>query len=585
MTKELIGKNNYKFDCSDGNYSVDITLNPTDGIDIFHISFESNDAVVPPVMKLYWEIPHIDIQGIWAPDSHINRLIPVVWSGFRNSSTAYSAPVCTLFSSSGRNRQTFACSDAMHKVENKFVLREEDSSYECTVKIFDDIVAPMDSYSCDIRIDYRDIRYEDSLSEVSDWWASMPEYEPMNIPEECISPVYSTWYSFHQMAYGDEIEEVLKSAAPLGFSSVIVDDGWQMEDFARSYAYTGDWEVSPKKIADMSKHVANVHALGMKYFLWYSVPYVGVYSKAYEMFKGKYFGKGDTVILDPRYPEVREYLIGKYENAVKDWDIDGFKLDFIDFFRQPEKEEDDSAPGRDYVSVPQAVDRLMTDIKKRLCALKPNMCIEFRQNYMGPLMRKYGNMFRAADCATDTVNNKVRTCDLRLTLGNTPAHCDMLTWNVNETVEAAALQLESTMFAVPQISVRPYNLPEAHNRMLACWLDFWKSHRKTLLQGRFRAENPELLYTQASAEDENCYVAVSYANNIIMKDAEGNPDERVFVNASGTDGINIRMASGKYHAKAVTCTGDVILDGDVCANGGIVSFDIPVAGRISLNKQ
>ena len=125
-------------------------------------------------------------------------------------------------------------------------------------------------------------------------------------------------------------------------------------------------------------------------------------------------------------------------------------------------------------------------------------------------------MFRAADCANDTLANKVRTIDLRLTLGSSPAHADMLTWNPADTAEAAALQLVSTMFAVPQISVRPYLLPESHNVMMKSWLEFWKAHRSTLLFGKFHAENPELLYSQASAEDDGCYIAVSFANNIII---------------------------------------------------------------------
>ena len=53
-------------------------------------------------------------------------------------------------------------------------------------------------------------------------------------------------------------------------------------------------------------------------------------------------------------------------------------------------------------------------------------------------MHKYGNMFRAADCANDTLANKVRTIDLRLTLGSSPAHADMLTWNPADTAEAAS---------------------------------------------------------------------------------------------------------------------------------------------------
>ena len=583
MEKILNGRNEYKLSCADGDYTVGGSIEKNEGMDVVRISFESSSETVPPVISLYWEIPHIDVQGIWHPTCQTGRGMPCVWGGFWSSNSACSAPVVTLFSSSGRNRQTFSCSDAVNKVEYKFALREEDSCYECEVRFFNSPTAPLDKYSADIRVDYRDIRYEDAIADVAEWWAQMPEYTPMDVPEECISPVYSTWYSFHQKAYGDEIEKVLESAAPLGFSSVIVDDGWQMEDSARSYAYCGDWEPAPEKIPDMKKHVENVHKLGMKYFLWYSVPYVGKYSRAYETFRGKYFGKGDTVVLDPRYPEVREYLITTYERAVREWDLDGFKLDFIDSFHQPEKEDPDAAPGRDYVSVPAAVDRLMTDVKTRLTALKPNICIEFRQSYIGPLMRKFGNMFRAGDCANDTVTNKLRTIDLRLSLGNSPAHADMLTWNPEDTVEAAALQLESTMFAVPQISVRPYNLPKEHNVMLKNWLDFWKSHRKTLLFGKFRAHNPELLYSQASAEDENCFAAVSFANGVVFTDSENYVAERVFVNASGSDGVIINVRSGVYNVKAENCLGDVLFEKEMGING-ITAFDVPVAGRLTLTK-
>ena len=55
----------------------------------------------------------------------------------------------------------------------------------------------------------RDVRYEDAISDVVKWWESMPEYTPMGVPDECISPVYSTWYSFHQMVDAEEIEKVL----------------------------------------------------------------------------------------------------------------------------------------------------------------------------------------------------------------------------------------------------------------------------------------------------------------------------------------------------------------------------------------
>jgi len=69
----------------------------------------------------------------------------------------------------------------------------------------------------------------------------------------------------------------------------------------------------------MQAHVARVHELGMKYLLWYSVPFVGIHSKAYVWFADKLLTTIESLgagVLDPRYPEVREYLITTYEQAL-----------------------------------------------------------------------------------------------------------------------------------------------------------------------------------------------------------------------------------------------------------------------------
>ena len=51
--------------------------------------------------------------------------------------------------------------------------------------------------------------------------------------------------------------------------------------------------------------------------------------------------------------------------------------------------------------------------------VKPDVMIEFRQPYIGPLMRKYGNMFRAGDAPNAAVDNRVRTVDRRGPFGRT----------------------------------------------------------------------------------------------------------------------------------------------------------------------
>ncbi len=585
MEIKLLGKIPYTITVDDGDYTVKAELKTDGGLDTVHVVFDSKTEIKPPVIEMKWDISSVDIQGTWHPTAFIDRTIPNVWAGYRNSSAAFSSPLYCLYSNGQKNRMTYACSDAMNGIKYRFVLREEDSCWLCSTKIFDEVIAPLSHYECDFRIDYRDIRYEDAITDVVRWWAAMPEYEPMASVDECTHPVYSTWYSFHQMAYGDEIEQVLSDAAPLGFKAVIVDDGWQMEDFARSYAYCGDWEPHPKKIADMKAHVQRVHDMGLKYYLWYSVPFVGKYSRAFERFKGKYLGgdDADTAVLDPRYPDVREYLITTYENAVKDWDLDGFKLDFVDHFRQPETENPKAVEGRDYVSVPQAVDRLMTDIKLRLQAIKPNIAIEFRQSYVGPLMRKYGNMFRAADCANETVVNKIRTIDTRLCMDNSTVHSDMITWHKDDTPEAIALQFIGTMFSVPQISVRPGNLPEEHRKVMKAWILMWEEFRDSILEGKFRANNPELLYTSASTEIESKYVCGVYANGAIVPPPEGDPFRILIANGSGERGVGLRLNPGKGHYCVYIrdCFGEM-LEIAGAYKGQVNYIDIPVGGTAVL---
>ena len=64
--------------------------------------------------------------------------------------------------------------------------------------------------------------------------------------------------------------------------------------------------------------------------------------------------------------------------------------------------------GRDFASVNEATDRMMTDVLAELRKVKPDVMIEFRQPYIGPLIRKYGNMFRASDCPNSYLANRVQ---------------------------------------------------------------------------------------------------------------------------------------------------------------------------------
>lgn len=581
----------YRISGTDDRFRATLTVEtPETGIELVHLKITADRPEMPPPIKLSWTHPVIDVQGVWHPNGYRNRgLAPDWFSGYR-SNAASSAPVVCLFGGDSRSRLTFAFSDTLNPVVCKAGVHEETAEFYCSVSLFEEPGAPLDRYEATLRVDRRELAYFDSLDGVRRWWSGLPGLAPAPVPAAAREPMYSTWYSLHQYLSPEEIEAQCRLAAELGCGAVIADDGWQTANNERGYAYCGDWEACADKMPDMAAHVERVHALGMKYMLWYSVPYVGRHSRAWERFRGRMLytleerGWG---VVDPRFPEVREYLIGIYTSAQRVWKLDGFKLDFIDSFNPPAGTGLEFGGGRDYDAVPEAVDRLMSDIIARLSAADPGILIEFRQAYVGPGMRKYGNMLRAADCPNDAVENRVRTLDIRLLCGETAAHADMLMWHPDEPAASAALQLINVLFSVPQISLRLDRLPPAHQEMVAYWLAFWRSHRDALLDGRLEPYHPELLYPYVLAGDATKLIAAVYQPRTIVPLRRELPDMVVLVNGTREDGIYMELAEdkGEWEAHIRDCRGRTVACSTVRLQTGVHPLPVPPAGTVELRRQ
>src|SRR5260370_15408418 len=125
----------------------------------------------------------------------------------------------------------------------------------------------------------------------------------------------------------------------------------------------------------------------MKLLLWYAVPFVGIRSKAYNRFAGKLLGTIDALsagVLDPRFPDVREYIVSTYEQAMRVWDLDGFKLDFIDSFAALGWGRQELAAGQDDLFLPGAVDRLPSAVPTTRRAPKPLLIVGCRHALLVP---------------------------------------------------------------------------------------------------------------------------------------------------------------------------------------------------------
>ncbi len=553
------------------------------GVTLVYVDVIFAEPRVPEPITVKWQFPCVDIYSTFSASSMYDRTIGPSWHKRRTSSRlASGAPIHQLISSDGRNRMTVALSDAMTPCEIAVGVLEKTAELECEVSFFTSPVNTLSEYHAVIYLDFTDRRYDLSLKAADRFWQEECGYPCAYIPDTARRPLYSCWYSFHQSIDVDAIVHQCELAKAMGMESVIVDDGWQCDDRNGGYAYCGDWEAVPSKVPDMKRFVERVHAVGMKFILWYSVPAVGIYSRAYRRFRDKLLNPSaaNWAALDPRFPDVREYLTGIYTDAVRNWGLDGLKLDFIDSFSlSPETPAFDER--WDTLSLEDAVDKLLSEVTSALRAIDPEFLIEFRQSYFGPVIRKYGNMIRVGDCPDDSLRNHVAGVDLRYLLGATPVHSDMLMWHPEDTVEAAAYQLICTLFSVPQISVLLDRIPEDHRRMLEHYLGFWNRHRGTLLDGELTADHPEGLYSQVRAEQDGELIAVSYSDPLL----ELGDFRTVFhINATDRDIAVARFAKdgGTRRYRITDCCGHVSKEGEFLQRRGLLEFRVPRCGMLEI---
>ena len=558
---------------------------PETGIELIHLRFSTSEAAILPQILLEFSTPQIGMHTRWSPQVGLDRCIPQDSKAPVPSSLASSIPIMQIIDLEGENRILAAVSDAMRYIKIQGGVCERTNEIHFSILLFSIPEAPISSCELTLRLDTRKIFYADAIRSAMDWYCTFPEYAPVHAPEAAFDPLYSSWYSYHKDLFDTALEQECVLGKEYGLKGIIVDDGWQTDDPRDAYAFCGDWKISRTRFKDMVSHVRKIHDLGMKYILWYAVPLLGEKSKNFERFKHKcLYGRERlrAYILDPRFPEVREFLINTYETALKEWHIDGFKLDFIDSFRfngeDPAIKE--NYAGRDIRSLPAAIDKLLSDVMARLRKIKPDILIEFRQSYIGPAIRKYGNMLRALDCAADIYTNRARIIDLRLTSGETAVHSDMLEWHNEESPEEAALQFLNILFSVPQISVRLAEIPESHRKMLRFWLDFWMKHRDVLLHGYLKPYHPEINYPVVSAENEEEKIIAAYLSDHCI-DVECAPGKNCYaVNASGRAELILELKSKPVSAELFDTFGNSVPCNELGA--GFIRVPVPASGLLKM---
>ena len=542
-----------------GSWAFQTSLESKGGKDFLTVELRSETPATPPQFSLSFSVPQRDIHHMWTVNASARFNILPGWAAGAKTNLAVGMPLYAFFSDNNASRLVIACDEVFRDVQAVMGLREEGCRIVGSLTFFTVPEAPAEQYRVTVCLDSRDVFWAESIREAALWMGTSSGCTPCRVPDAAYEPLYSSWYQFHQQVEQQAIEEECRLAAGLGMKTLIVDDGWQTDDNNRGYAFCGDWKVSRNRFPDFPAHVKRVQKMGIKYMMWYSVPFVGEKSENFARFQGKYLYHNaglQASVLDPRFPDVRKFLIDTYVQAAKDWGLDGFKLDFIDSFTwygdDPALRE--GFGSRDIRTVPEAVDALMVGVRDALQAIRPDMLIEFRQAYVGPAIARYGNMFRVGDCPGDHQQNRIGICNLRLGAPGIAVHSDMIEWNLEESPEQAARAILSAMFGVIQYSVMLREIPQIHQDVIRHWLGFSQQHKEALLKGYFKPYHPEAGYPVVEAGNAEETILGVYQDDIVAKVPMGG--QTVYIlNASGTDRVFLDLPARPRKVEAYDLCG------------------------------
>lgn len=581
MIKQIyIGKYLFEIDNFDNDYDISIIPKKQEGcVSYFTVKADFKKEIIPETFRVSVQLASNGAFSCWNVGKGFRRDLGTFWD--RDplmSSAAAWAPLHAIVNARCENVVTCCIADFKTPISIGSGIVEENPMVWIVMDFFSECAYKTQSYETVLRLDTEKKRYERAVSEAVKLWFDDAQLKLPNVPDTARLPMYSTWYSFHQVFDHVQILQQCKLSKIVGCDTVIVDDGWQTVDGSKGYMYCGDWQCERSKMGNMRQFTDGIHKLGLKVMLWFAVPFIGKKSAACKRFQGKFLDDGAKgwYTLDVRYPEVREYLIHIYLDAVQNWKLDGLKLDFIDnmhMYEQTPAYKD----GMDTVAIGDAIHKLLQDIMDSLKQINPDIMIEFRQTYIGPLMQTYGNMLRVADCCADARTNRFGIINMRLITSKTAIHSDMITWDMNESVESAAAQITNILFGVPQISVKIDKLPAPHMKMLKFYMNFWIKNREVLLDGDLAADNPEAGYTLVTSRKDDEVIAVNYANAVL--NADYGFQKLTYVNAGSGDTLYIDFGSHslKAQVRIINCMGEPIADEKMRLSGA-VSFEVPQSG-------
>jgi len=551
---------------------------------ILKIYLHSTFAATPPSFNVSVKFPKDKINQIWNSKTWSNKSYFTLPS-YDRAAAGFS--IISGLTINDQNQITFTCKDAY---KAKFVssnIREDNDSIVFSLGFFEDNppLSSLQDYQAEVLVDFRNIHFSKAIYDASSWFLADEFKLGVASVDTTNVPVFSTWYPMHRNIPLENITKELDSLRTFNFKSVLIDDGWQaLVNMKIDTAYS--YEAGSYKTMNLFKQ--KLVEMKLPLYLWYSIPFMGGNPVVMKKFEGKYIryrAPRQMYVLDPRYPEVRKYLVSTYANFLSEWQFDGYWFDFLKGFYPKEGALIEEDSGRDFISIDLAVDTLYSDMETRLKTIKPDIFMGQKFPVVGPNLVSYQSFLTGFVGVENSQVVREKMVNNRLLYGKYTPFMEVVAFNPKENAEDVARKLQSVLFGNPYLSFYITTLPVEVKQTIRFWLDYWKKNYDVIFEGDFEPMQVSRFYPVIKVEHEQKTIYMLYEDfTVNLPVSLHSPIDVINSKITPTVQFQLSKTGAVYNYEIFNCKG-VSTEKGVTKNKNknLVDFLVPTGGFIRIS--
>jgi len=398
-------------------------------------------------------------------------------------------------------------------------------------------------------LDVRPKSWFEIVQNYAGWVEQVEKITPLPPPPVAFEPIWCTWYPFGQNIDERTIVENARFCREVGITTLLIDAGYNNglrggmdtpENIRIFNAHTGDWSANAEKFPKFRAMVDQLHAFDQRTTAWVALFLLGTSTQAYA--KARHLLKCDkdgqeTLYLCPQHPETPGYLAQTFLKMAKDYNLDGYWLDFMDSMHSicyAKHVHDIESPGAAY-------NRCLSALRDVLVRFKPDFLIETRMAMANLNVKAFANVLETTDMPFDFDINRSLGIFLRAFGRGAALKLDPVQWHIHERPENVAKLCSTVVLGgTPVFSLDFRLLPPAHLDVIKAWLAFYREHLPALTRAKLTPISFEPYFPAVRLESGSTLFLYLGSASVVSTPAR-QCTEIFLINASDLDHIKIQL--------------------------------------------